>query len=54
MYTGIASVAPADQGAHARGLHRPQPSGSSTPLAASYIEKLSLFVEGYQIGLAGL
>ena len=53
MYTGIASVPPADQGAHARGLHRSQ---RATAVASG--PKLHREAEpvrrGYQIGLAGL
>ena len=53
MYTGIASV-PLQTKELMRVGYIVHNERQLSPLAASYIEKLSLFVEGYQIGLAGL
>ena len=53
MYTGIASV-PLQTKELMRVGYIVHNERQLSPLAQSYIEKLSLFVEGYQIGLAGL
>ena len=53
MYTGIASV-PLQTTELMRVGYIVHNERQLSPLAQSYIEKLSLFVEGYQIGLAGL
>ena len=53
MYTGIASV-PLQTKELMRVGYIVHNERQLSDLAQSYIEKLSLFVEGYQIGLAGL
>ena len=53
MYTGIASV-PLQTKELMRVGYIVHNERQLSPLAQSYIEKLSLFVGGYQIGLAGL
>lgn len=53
MYTGIASV-PLDTKELMRVGYIVHNERQLSDLAQRYIEKLSLFVEGYQIGLAGL